>query len=121
MAVVDRSPGVRAPPYEQGFPYHVDFGAGDAVVVRPALRVSSGRVSLSWTLKVGSGASVARSLSLLPALDDGSWRLLDAALDADTGDWEDAPFAAMRFAQGAGGAPSSLFVLSRWPLAVEEG
>lgn len=117
MAVVDRSPSVRAPPYEQGFPFHVDFGAGDAVAVRPSLRVSGGRVSLSWTLKVGSGARVARSLSLLPDLDAASWRLLDAALAADTGDWEDAPFAGMRFAQ-TGGDPSSLYVLSRWPVEV---
>ena len=115
MALVDNSPAVRAPPYEQGFPYAWTFDAGDTLIMRPGLRVSAGRVSLSWTLKPGRDASVAREVSLHPNHPSDSWLLLDAALAADTGDWEDAPFGAMRFVQ-TGGARSALYVMSRWPL-----
>lgn len=122
MPVVDRSPRLSAPPYEQGWPYLVDFGAGDAVTVRPSLRVSGGRVSFGWTLTVGAGASIVRQVSmqwpspvwatpLSPAL------VPEDPFTADYLDSEDAPFAALRFTQ-AGGAASTLSILSRWPLEV---
>ena len=121
----DRSPAVAAPPYEQGWPYLWDLEAGDVLIVRPALRQSRGRVSFGWSLTVGAGASIARQYSMIwpspvwitplaPDLTD------EDPFTSDYIDYEDAPLAAFRLEQ-TGGAKSTLSVLSRWPLTVEEG
>ena len=82
MPVVNRSPRVSAPPFEQGWPYILDFGAGDSVVVRPALRTSGGRVSMGWTLTIGAGASITREISMI--WPNPIWvRPLDPSLDAE--------------------------------------
>ena len=117
MAVVDRSPAVRAPPYEQGWPYLLDFEAGDTVEVRPALRVSGGRVSMGWSLAVGASASIAVEVRMV---EGAPWVATPASpVTEDWSDYEDAPFHSLRFVQ-TGGAKSTLSVQSRWPLDQDE-
>ena len=121
MAVVDRSVPVAAPPNEQGFKYLFDFEAGDSILIRPNLRTSLGRVSIGWTLDIGAGASVVRDVSM--QWPDPEWVTPpepDEPYATDWVDYEDAPFTAMRFTQ-TGGAKSTLSIVSRWAITVEEG
>ena len=122
MPLVDRSPAMRAPPYEQGWAYLWDFGAGDTLIVRPSLRISGGRVSFGYTLTAGAGASIVRSVSMQwpepvwvvpldPSLEP------EAPITADYLDSERDPLAALRFVQ-TGGEDSVLSIMSRWPLEV---
>ena len=115
--------------------YSVTLEAGDAVDVRPAVRAdiltravgvvlrtapASGAV-LAWQVQPGAGASItrARSLSPLDPLPDESFVTprINPVITAASGDWEPAPFSALRFGQD-GGERSTLTITSTYPLRV---
>ena len=121
MAVTNRSPAVSAPPTQQGFPYVLDFEAGDSIIVRPSLRNSLGEVSIGWALDIGAGARVVRDVSMIwPSPEWVTPPEPDEPYATNWVDYEDAPFSAMRWTQ-TGGAKSTLTLVSRWALTVGEG
>ena len=121
MAVTNLSRPTSTPPNEGGFVYAASFEDGDAVLVRPNLRLSLGRVSIGWSLNTGVGAAIVRDVSMV--WPDPRWTVPpepDEPYRTSWVDYEDAPFSSMRFRQ-TGGALSVLTIVSRWPLTLEEG